>query len=90
MINTGDVVMSISGHDRGVIYIVLSADDKFANVADGRLKTLSKPKKKNIRHINRLGKSDELIELLNSNMLTDVKIKYLLKQWRNECLNQTL
>ena len=86
MINIGDVVMSISGHDRGEIYIVVKNDEKFAYVSEGRLK----PKKKNIKHINKIGKCDEFIELLNSDMLTDVKLKYLLKMWRNRCLNQTL
>ena len=90
MINVGDVVMSISGHDRGELYIVVKNDERFAYVSDGRLKPVSKPKKKNIKHINKIGKSDEFIELLNNNILTDVKLKYLLKRWRSRCLNQTL
>ena len=47
MINTGDIVVSITGHDRGEHYLVIDCDKDFIYVADGRLKTLDKPKKKN-------------------------------------------
>ena len=91
MINTGDIVISIMGHDRGEHYLVIDCDKDFIYVADGRLKTLDKPKKKNIKHVSRLGKSDEFIDIRKSdNNFNDVKLKYLLKKWRNKCLNQTL
>ena len=91
MINTGDIVISIKGHDRGVYYIVIDCEKDFIYVANGRLKTLDKPKKKNIKHVSRLGKSDEFIDIKNSgDNFSDVKLKYLLKKWRSKCLNQTL
>ena len=91
MINTGDIVVSITGHDRGEHYLVIDCDKDFIYVADGRLKTLDKPKKKNIKHVSRLGKSDEFIDIRNSDEnFNDVKLKYLLKKWRSKCLNQTL
>lgn len=91
MINTGDIVMSIMGHDRGEIYLVLESNENFVYLADGRLKTLDKPKKKNIKHINRLGKCDEFIDIkMRGDSFDDVKVKYLLKRWRNRCLSQTL
>ena len=81
MINTGDIVISIMGHDRGEHYLVIDCDKDFIYVADGRLKTLDKPKKKNIKHVSRLGKSDEFIDIKNSgDNFNDVKLKYLLKK----------
>ena len=91
MINTGDIVISITGHDRGEHYLVIDCDKDFIYVADGRLKTLDKPKKKNKKHVSRLGKSDEFIDIKNSgDNFNDVELKYLLKKWRSKCLNQTL
>ena len=91
MINTGDIVISIMGHDRGEYYLVLDCDNDFVYLADGRLKTVNKPKKKNKKHISRLGKCDEFIDIKNSgDNFNDAKLKYLLKNWRNRCLNQTL
>ena len=54
MINIGDIVVSTAGHDRGEYYLVIECDKDFIYVADGRLKTLDKPKKKNIKHVSRL------------------------------------
>ena len=91
MINTGDIVVSITGHDRGEHYLVIDCDKDFIYVANGRLKTLDKPKKKNKKHVSRLGKSDEFIDIKNSgDNFNDVELKYLLKKWRSKCLNQTL
>ena len=91
MINTGDIVVSITGHDRGEHYLVIDCDKDFIYVADSRLKTLDKPKKKNKKHVSRLGQSEEFIDIKNSgDNFKDVKLKYLLKKWRNKCLNQTL
>ena len=91
MINTGDIVVSITGHDRGEHYLVIDCDKDFIYVANGRLKTLDKPKKKNKKHVSRLGKSDEFIDIKNSgDNFNDVKLKYLWKKWRIKCLNQTL
>ena len=91
MINTGDIVISIKGHDRGEYYLVLDCDKDFVYLADGRLKLIEKPKKKNKKHVSRLGKSDEFIDIRKSdNNFNDVKLKYLLKNWRSKCLNQTL
>ena len=63
MINTGDIVVSITGHDRGEHYLVIDCDKDFIYVADGRLKTLDKPKKKNKKHVSRLGKVKNLLIL---------------------------
>lgn len=47
----GTVVKSIAGHDGGSFYVALSLEDGFALIADGKLRTLEKPKKKNIKHL---------------------------------------
>lgn len=91
MINTGDIVISIKGHDRGEYYLVLDCDKDFVYLADGRLKLIEKPKKKNKKHVSRLAKSKEFIDMKNNDdNFNDVKLKYLLKNWRSKCLNQTL
>lgn len=53
---SGSVVISKSGSDKGKTYIVIGFDDKgFALVSDGKRHTLSAPKKKNIKHLSDLG-----------------------------------
>ena len=51
-IETGRVVISRAGRDRGTAYAVLEVlpGDR-ALVADGRARTLDHPKKKNVKHL---------------------------------------
>ena len=46
----GDVVVSVQGHDMGEWYIVSDVIGEFAYLIDGKLKPISKPKKKKIKH----------------------------------------
>lgn len=48
----GQVVESIAGRDRGKHYVVLrQLDERFCLVANGRDRTVAKPKNKNRRHL---------------------------------------
>ena len=50
-LETGMQARSLAGHDRGRLYIIVSADADCVWVADGRCHTAAKPKKKNRKHI---------------------------------------
>lgn len=47
----GQVVLSKAGKDSGSFYVVLSEEDDFAYIADGRLRKVEKPKKKRFKHL---------------------------------------
>lgn len=47
----GTVVKSTAGHDSGSFYVALSFESGFAVIADGKLRTLEKPKRKNSKHL---------------------------------------
>ena len=47
----GCVVRSKAGRDTGRYLLVLSVEGKFALVADGDLRPLARPKRKNLRHL---------------------------------------
>lgn len=48
----GTVVRSAAGHDKGGLFVVLDAiDDAFVWIADGKTRTVEKPKKKKRRHL---------------------------------------
>ena len=58
----GAVVRSIAGRDRHRIFMVTGAcddGDLCVMIADGALHSLSKPKKKNLRHLAVLAAADE-------------------------------
>ena len=47
----GQVVYSKNGHDKDDVQVVLSVEDDFVWVVDGKRRTLAKPKRKKMRHI---------------------------------------
>lgn len=50
-INEGNIVISLSGKDKGEHYIVLNVKDNYAYLVNGKSRKLTKPKKKNIKHL---------------------------------------
>ena len=48
------LAVSLAGHDKNSIYAIVSESDEAVCLADGRTKTLEKPKKKNPKHIRRI------------------------------------
>lgn len=55
-IEIGSVVRSTAGRDAGRNLLVIAIpDEEFVLLADGKLRTVAKPKKKKIRHIKTTG-----------------------------------
>ncbi len=55
----GTVVQSKAGRDRYRLYIIVGVtEDGRALIANGRLHTLAKPKKKNLRHLTVLAQGE--------------------------------
>ena len=48
---TGMTARSLAGHDRGKVYLVLSGDETYIYLADGRSRTLNRPKRKKWKHV---------------------------------------
>lgn len=73
---TGDVVISVSGHDKERLYVVVGEEGEFLLLCDGKRKLLNCPKKKNRKHLKEIGKS---VELSSYNPLYDAHIRKALK-----------
>ena len=72
----GTVVKSLTGHDKGAIYLVISTEDNVVLVCDGKNKLLNNPKRKNRRHLECTGKD---VDLSKYNPLYDAHIRKELK-----------
>ena len=53
-IQTGSMVMAISGREKGEVFIVLNVHNNSAQIVNGKTRTLEKPKNKNIKHLKLL------------------------------------
>lgn len=47
----GQIVCSKSGRDKGYFLVVLKEDEKYCYVCDGKERPLSRPKRKNPKHL---------------------------------------
>ncbi len=57
-LSRGDVVRSLAGHDKGTLYCVTGIDGGSLLLADGKGRTLERPKRKRCKHVCRAGRSD--------------------------------
>ena len=47
----GKLAISKSGHDKETVYVIIKEEATHVHLADGKSKTIEKPKKKNKKHI---------------------------------------
>lgn len=80
-----DIVFSTAGHDSGRPFLVLELRDGRALLCDGKLRKLSEPKAKSLKHL-RFGKPahPELAAALLSGRATDKAIRTELAIFRSE------
>ena len=78
--NISDVVISTAGHDRGAFFYVVSMDDQFLYLANGKDRDLGKPKRKKRRHVQKVLRSETRVaeklisgdKVLNSELRRDL------------------
>lgn len=47
----GQIVCSKAGRDKNRFMVVVGSDDKFVYLCDGKERPLSRPKRKNVKHV---------------------------------------
>jgi len=83
----GRICISKAGHDKGTYYVIVSAlDDKHVGVADGTIRTISSPKKKNLRHLFIMNSAISEIERLldGESVSSNLKLAAILQALRDD------
>jgi len=83
----GFYAISKAGRDKDHLYIVVSNDDKYIYVTDGKYKTVGNPKKKNLKHIKVLNSHLNQAEtdmIKNCSPGSDEMVKHSLREFRKE------
>ena len=79
-IHISDVVVSTAGHDRGKLFYVIGEDSVYLLLANGKDRTLDKPKRKKRRHVQKVLRSETRVaakilsgdKVLNSELRRDL------------------
>ena len=83
------LAISMAGHDRKQIYVVIKEDDMYCYLVNGTTKLMTKPKKKKKIHLQLIKNipSDLLEEINDIKALDDISIKRILKVYNRRNKN---
>lgn len=81
-IQVGMAAISMAGHDRGHLYMILESEGEYVYLADGRLRTIEKPKKKNVKHIQIVKKVSLADRNCETKNIKNEEIRRILKSLR--------
>ena len=86
-ITVGTVALSTQGRDKGTYFVVVSVGKDVVYLADGGMRKLAAPKKKNVKHVSHSGTVLESIaaKLTEGKKVFDSEVKSALRQF-----NQTI
>ncbi len=77
------LAISRSGHDKDSIYVIVKEEANMVYLADGNLKPLEKPKKKNRKHIQIIKKlPKEITEVFTQENFRNEEIKRAVKLYQ--------
>ena len=76
-IDAGSLVYSIAGRDKNNLFVVLKKENDFCYVANGRLRKVSSPKKKKLKHVKAAGAeySELRDRIIEGCKVTDAEIR---------------
>ncbi len=80
----GQIVISKSGRDKHKPFIVVEKlDGEYVNLVDGRLRRVSKPKRKKVKHINATKNVSEEVrgKIKSGKKLLDEEIRKILERY---------
>ncbi len=78
----GDVVRATAGKEKEQIFVVVKTEENYVYIADGKRLSVLKPKKKNVKHIEKVSKNRFL---LGEDAFKDIKTDAAVRKFlRNE------
>lgn len=83
----GEFAISLAGHDKGRMYLIVGEEDDMLFLADGKSRKLDAPKKKKKKHLQIVKKNTDTIlaeKLKNRQTVYNEEIKLAIKVRKNE------
>lgn len=77
----GMLAVSKAGHDSRLTYVIIEEDGEYVYLADGKIRTVDRPKKKNRKHIQIIKKIQ--IEKPEDGF-KDLEIRKVIKKYQEE------
>lgn len=79
-ISIGSFIVAIKGHDKNKIYVIKSMDHEYVYLVDGKIRSVTHPKKKKKKHIQLISiKNESIYQKLVKETIRDEDIKRAIK-----------
>jgi len=79
---------SLAGHDRDHVYVVIREEEGYVYLADGKGKTLERPKKKKRRHVQLITHLPEEYAALLGSAVRDSDLVHILRRYHSAACGQ--
>ena len=79
-ISKSDIIISLAGRDKGKLFYVMDVEENFVLIADGKGRKLENPKRKKLKHVRRVSRTETRVaakiqngdKVLNSELRRDL------------------
>ncbi len=62
-ISKSDIIESLAGRDKGKFFYVIDTEENFVLIADGKGRKLEDPKRKKLKHVRRVSRTETRVAL---------------------------
>ena len=76
-ISKSDIVLSLAGRDKGKLFYVMDTEDNFVILADGKGRKLENPKRKKLKHVRRVSRTETRVatKILNGDKVLNSELR---------------
>lgn len=89
-ISKGDIVVSLAGRDQEKLFFVISCDEQYVTVADGKSRKMEHPKRKKRKHVRFVSRTDSRVagKILSGEPVLNSELRRALAVFGQDGLNQ--
>ena len=62
-ISKSDIIESLAGRDKGKLFYVMDVEENYVLIADGKGRKLENPKRKKLKHVRRVSRTETRVAL---------------------------
>lgn len=86
----GMLASSKAGHDKNMVYVIINEEAEYVYLADGDVRTLYKPKKKNKKHIQIIKKcsDSDFAYRIKEGRIDDIEIRKIIRQYEKGIIDK--
>lgn len=76
--------ISLKGHDKGTVYVIVSEENGYVYLCDGKIRKILNPKKKKKRHIKCLGANKISEYISEETPITDGRLRRAIRSFKTD------